>query len=1139
METDPVQRRERTRSQVRKLLRQILNGDHFCVNSLFNSGALNLGAGIDRCDDNLILDLPTVSILRSDGIFPMIQFQTPCFALLFGFLLIGLPRPAIEAGDRIEFNRDIRHILSDNCFSCHGPDEKTREGGLRLDLSEPARQKLESGKTAIVPRNIAESELVRRILSGNPTELMPPPDSGKKLTARQIELLQQWITQGADYQRHWSFESPARPMVPGPVALWSFGAIDSFVVDQLQHEGIAPSPSAGPEQLIRRVTFDLTGTPPTMEEIDDFLVDHSPDAFERVVDRLLASPRYGERMALDWLDAARYADTHGFNNDTTRYMWRWRDWTIDAFNQGMPFDQFATEQLAGDLLPDATLDQRIATGFNRNHVINSEGGIIPEEYRVEYVADRVHTTATIFLGLSMGCVRCHDHKFDPLTQREYYQFFAFFNQLNEQGEAGRVGNAEPMIKAPTPEQSRRLAQLSQSLESLDQLLQQRIASATSTIRDWEPKFREATSPKEGEVPPRFRWTFDETSGTEVAESSDPSRKGTVVGKGEWVSGKRNGAIKLDGNSHIEAGDLASFERTDRFSFGAWIYVENKEGGAVLSRMDDQDAFRGFDLLLAGGKLTAHLIHHWPDEALHVVSKAEVPLNQWKHVFATYDGSSRGEGFKLYIDGKLQEVEITNNHLTATTVTAKPLRIGRRTSGSPFKGIIDDVRIYDRELTAPEIVAIVESDGVNDLLAISSDRRTADQIQTIVKAYLSRYEAEYQSLSERRAALEKERAEVEKSVPSAMVMQEMPQPRATYFLKRGQYDAPGDEVHPDVPASLPPFPTGAPRNRLGLAQWLFLPEHPLTARVAVNRAWMQFFGSGLAETVEDFGSQGQWPSHLDLLNWLAVEYSGSSDQPVSSQNQRPRWDTKRLHRLIVSSATYRQSSKVSPELYERDPSNKLLARGPRFRLQAELIRDNALTVSGLLSDHLGGPSVSPYQPAGLWDDVAVGADYEGTVYKQDKGEGLYRRSMYTFWKRTCPPPGLNTFDAPEREVCTARRSRTNTPLQALVLLNDPTYLEAARKLAERAILQGGDSTESRLTLAFRLALSRKPSAAEVEILLKTYQSRLAHFRQNPADAKSLISVGEFPRTESIDEIDLAAWTSVMSLILNLDEAITKG
>lgn len=1048
--------------------------------------------------------------------------------LAWGVAAVLLSVLRLSAADRIEFNRDVRPILSDNCFACHGPDEKTRQGGLRLDLAEPARAKLESGKTAIVVGKSAASELVRRILSKDASEQMPPAGSGKHLTAAQIDLLSRWIDQGAEYQAHWSFVPPSRPAVPesSPAAR---NPIDPFIVAQLRKDGLQPAPEADRERLLRRITLDLTGVPPTLAEIDDFLRDRSADAYEKVVDRLLASPQYGERMALDWLDAARYADTHGFNNDTTRYMWRWRDWTIDAFNTSMPFDQFVTEQLAGDLLPASTLEQRIATGFNRNHVINSEGGIIPEEYRVEYVADRVHTTSTILMGVSLGCARCHDHKFDPFTQREYYQFFAFFNNLNEQGEAGRVGNAEPTIKAPTPGQVLRQQLLARQLGEIDASLQQRTDRATQTIAEWEPKLREAYQSSVAIPVPILHWPLDEGSGIEVAERVDPNRKGQVVGKPEWTPGKLGGAIKLDGNTHVEAGDFANFERTDKFSYGAWVNVPGKEAATVISRMDDSAAHRGFDLLLVGGKLTAHLVHHWPDNALHVVTKAEVPINEWKHVLATYDGSSQGEGFKLYVDGKLQEVDITNKHLSESTKTAKPLRIGRRTSGAPFKGWIDDVRIFDRELSADEVAALAGTDGVRELLALSADQRTVEQTRALVRTYLTKFDADFQKWTAQRGDIERQRVDLEKAIPTAMVMQEMPQPRKAFVLKRGQYDLPGDEVTPDTPASLPPFPAAAPRNRLGLAQWLLSPNHPLTSRVAVNRAWNVYFGTGLVETVEDFGSQGQWPTHLDLLNWLASEFQ--SPGPAA-------WDVKRLHRLIVTSATYRQSSKVSADLLVRDPQNRLLARGPRFRLQAEMIRDSALQSAGLLSDRIGGPSVSPYQPAGLWDDVAVGADYEGTVYRQDKGENLYRRSMYTFWKRTCPPPGLNTFDAPEREVCTARRSRTNTPLQALVLMNDPTYLEAARKLAERVMLLSPSDSE-RVTAAFRIAVSRSPNDAERKLALNLYHQSLTRFQRDAAAAQSLLTTGESPRDATLSEPELAAWTRVMSVILNLDEAITKG
>jgi len=1048
---------------------------------------------------------------------------------------------SVTAADRpVEFNRDIRPILSDNCFACHGPDEKTRQGGLRLDLADASRTKLESGKTAIVPGKIGESELVRRIFADDPNMRMPPADSRKHLTPAQIELLNRWVSQGAEYQRHWSFVTPTRPRPESIGITGALGPIDAFVRNRLKSEGLTPSEPAEPERLIRRVTLDLTGTPPAPDDVRDFLADRSPDAYEKVVDRLLASPRYGERLTLDWLDAARFADTHGFNNDSARAMWRWRDWTINAYNAGMPFDQFVTEQLAGDLLPNPTLDQQVATGFNRNHVINSEGGIIPEEYRVEYVADRVHTTATVFLGMSMGCARCHDHKFDPITQREFYQFFAFFNQLDEKGQAGPKGNAEPMIQAPTPDQYDRQTVLSRKLESLESTIQQRITAETATIGEWEPKLREAYQQLPHQTVPLLRYSFNAASGDVVIEEGQPQNKLPVIGKLDWAAGKFETSLKFDGNTHVEAGDLASFERTDRFSFGAWVNLETKDPATIVARMDDNAQFRGFDLQLERGKLTAHLNHRWPEDCLQVVTKADVPSYQWKHVFVTYDGASKAEGLKLYVDGQLHAVDLKHNSLTSTTITEKPLRIGRRTDGTPFKGRVDEVRVFNRELSAEEVRAIADFDGIPDLLDRKIEQRTSEQTTAIVNAYLMRFNTEFQSMSHQRTDLVNQQNDLKKTIPSAMVMKEMSTPRQTFLLKRGQYDAPGEELQPGVPASLPPFPSDAPRNRLGLARWLLSPDHPLTSRVSANRSWALFFGNGLVETVEDFGSQGQWPSHLDLLDWLAVEFSGAgSDDHGAAPASRPKWDIKRLHRAIVTSATYRQSSRVSPALLERDPANKLLARGPRFRMQAEMIRDNALAIAGLLCDRTGGPSVSPYQPEGLWDDVAVGADYEGTVYKQDKGEGLYRRSMYTFWKRTCPPPGLNTFDAPEREFCMARRSRTNTPLQALVLLNDPTYLEAARKLAERAINSGGTTPESRLTFAFQLSLSRNPNPAEKDVLLKTYRQRLARYQQDPAGAKSMISIGDSPRDDSINEAELAAWTSVMSVILNLDETITKG
>jgi hypothetical protein len=757
--------------------------------------------------------------------------------------------PAAEAP--VDFNRQIHPILSETCFQCHGPDDHQRKAKLRLDRKDDA---LGHG-TVIVPGHADRSDLIDRLTADDPTRRMPPAKTGKRLTAQQIELVRRWIDEGAKWNRHWAFVKPERPPLP-PVRDdgWVRNPIDRFVLARLEREGLPPSPDADRTTLIRRVTLDLTGLPPTTAEVDAFLADATPDAYEKLVDRLLASPRYGERMALDWLDAARFADTHGYHIDSARDMTRWRDWVIRAFNDNMPFDRFTVEQVAGDLLPNATVEQKIASGFNRNHMINFEGGAIPEEYHTAYLVDRVNTTGTVWLGLTVGCAQCHDHKYDPLTQKEYYQLFAFFHNVPENGLDGKGGNAVPVLPTPTPEQRQRL-----------------------------------------------------------------------------------------------------------------------------------------------DRLAAHI----------------------------------------------KELE---------------------------------------EHPGPEL-----------------DR------------------------------LKKERAALEKRVPSTMVMEEMPKPRDTFVLVRGQYDKHGARVTAALPAFLPPLPPGQPANRLGLARWLVAPEQPLTARVTVNRFWQMYFGTGIVKTAEDFGSQGEWPSHPELLDYLATEFV------------RTGWDVKALQRLLVTSATYRQSSKVTPEVAARDPDNRLLARMTRVRLPAELIRDQALTVSGLLNREIGGASVYPYQPKGIWEELMAredGANFTAQVYVQSHGKDLYRRGMYTFWKRTAPPPDLTTLDAPDREVCTVRRPRTNTPLQALVLLNDPTYVEASRKLAER-LLTEAETTDERITLAFRLATARRPTAAETVVLRKVLEAQRAVYRADEKAALKLLSVGESKRNEALDPAELAAWTMVASAIMNLDETVTRG
>ena len=1055
-------------------------------------------------------------------------------ALALASAVIGTVGPAAAAADeKVEFNRDVRPILSDTCFACHGFDKNARKADLRLDVREDALAPREGGKrpAPVVPGDPGKSGIWQHINSADPEEVMPPPESKLSLTAQQKDVIRRWIEQGAEYQPHWAFVPVKQPAVPQVTRKeWVRNEIDAFVLARLENEGLAPAAESDPRALIRRLSLDLTGLPPTPQEVEAFVADKSTGAYEKLVDRLLASPHYGEKMAIDWLDAARYADTHGFNNDTARSMWRWRDWVIGAFNANQPYDRFLTEQLAGDLLPEATLEQKVATGFCRNNVANSEGGIIAEEYRIEYVADRAQTAAAVFMGLTLACARCHDHKFDPITQREYYQLFAYFDQLQEPGEIPRDRDPDPVVKAPTAEQQAQIAVVRAEVEALEKTRQERVALAERTQSEWEAKLRVegekgTAAPADGLI---AHWTFDETSGDAVIDAVKPERRGKVAGKAERAAGKLAGGLKFDGATHADLGDVADFERTDRYSYGAWVFPETQEPGTIVARMDDATANRGHDLVLAGGKPEAHLIHAWPNNALRVEAKQPLAPGAWHHVFVTYDGSGKAAGLKIYVDGQPKEVVVTNDTLTGTSKAATALNAGRRSTSVPFKGVIDDVRIYGRDLSPGEVQALVGASPIGGILAVASPQRTKQQQDALRLHYLDRFDPQYRELAGKIDAARKRETDLTNAAPTVMVMQDMTPPRPTFVLTRGEYDKPAEQVTAAVPAVLPPMPAGAPANRLGLAQWLVQPSHPLTARVAVNRYWQMYFGLGLVKTQEDFGLQGELPTHPELLDWLADRFVQSG------------WDVKAMQRLIVTSATYRQAARYDDGLIERDPENRLLARGPRFRLPAEVIRDNALAVSGLLVDKVGGPSVYPYHPPGLYEDVVVGANYPGTTYTQDHGEGLYRRSMYTFWKRTVPPPSLNTFDAPEREFCTIRRPQTNTPLQALVLMNDPTYVEASRKLAERMVNEaGGPAAEQRLAHGFRLATARSPSEAELKVLKSTFDRRLAHYRANPEAAKALLKAGESPVDAKLDPTELAAYTTVASMILNLDETITKG
>lgn len=1026
----------------------------------------------------------------------------------------------------VDFDHDVRPILSENCFTCHGFDGNKRMAGLRLDREEGAYQKLDSGGIAVVPRDVTHSALAARVIATDALQ-MPPVSSNKTLTKAQIATLRTWIAQGGKYAKHWAYMPPTRPALPAVKnAMWPKNPIDRFILARLEKARLAASIEADRATLLRRASLDLTGLPPTPAQVSAFVADPRPDAYERQVDRLLASPHYGERMAQSWLDLSRYADTHGFHIDSQRDMWKWREWVINAYNTNLPYDQFTVQQLAGDLLPKATMSQKVASGFNRNHPINFEGGAIPEEYAAAYIFDRIDTTATTFMGMTMRCAQCHDHKYDPITQKDFYRFYAYFHNVPEIGLDGQKGNAVPFLKVPSPEQEASLIEAASKIAGLENARKNRQADAANALAEWiKTASRSADKAPTVTAGLAARYALDENTGTETRDTSGKiTNAAAIKGKADWKPGKIGSALNFDGGTSVEIGDGLKWERADKFSYGAWVYPTSMDAMAVLSRMNDGDSFRGYDLYLSGGRAFVHLIHKWDTNAIRVNTKSTFEINQWHHLFVTYDGLSKAKGVHIYIDGKPAKLDITHDALTDTIQTTVPTMIGRRANSAPFKGLIDDVRAYDRELTSTEVAALASEDGIRQILLTSEVNRADAQKAQLNAYYWDNVDAAYKTLTTELADWKKKQTDIDAQVPNTMVMQEMDKPRDTFVLIRGQYDKPGEKITAGLPGFLPAL-GDYPANRLGLAQWLVNPNHPLTSRVAVNRYWQMLFGIGLVKTAEDFGTQGERPSHPELLDWMATEFI------------RTGWDVKGMMRLLVTSATYRQVSRTTPALRERDPENRLLARGPRFRLPAEFIRDQALDVSGLLVPTIGGPSVKPYQPAGLWEDIAFGGNFSAQTYQQDHGDNLYRRGMYTFWKRTCPPPSLQTFDAPEREFCMVRRSTTNTPLQALALMNDPTYVEASRKLAERLLTEGGSTTAARLNLAYRLCVSRPAAPQEIKILSGLLSDQLIRFGKDATLADKLLAVGESKRNPALDKNELAAWTLIASTVLNLDETIT--
>ncbi|HEX3147743.1 MAG TPA: PSD1 and planctomycete cytochrome C domain-containing protein [Gemmataceae bacterium] len=1005
--------------------------------------------------------------------------------------LLALIPSALWAQGKVEFNRDVRPILADHCFACHGPDDKARKAELRLDKRDAALAVIDLKKPAA-------SELVKRITTMVKTDRMPPEKFAKPLSVAQVETLKTWVAQGAEYQGHWAFTAPVRPTVPTAGEGWAKNPIDRFVAARLAKEGMAPGREADKRLLIRRVTFDLTGLPPTPKEVDDFVADTSADAYAKVVERLLNSIRYGERMALDWMDAARYADTNGYHIDNGRDMTRWREWVIDAFHKNKRFDEFTIEQLAGDLLQGSTIAQKVASGFNRNNMINFEGGAIPEEYRTAYVVDRVNTTATVWMGLTIGCAQCHDHKFDPFTQKDFYQLYAFFNNVPENGLDGNRGNAVPVLKVPDPQQEKKIAALRAEIEEIAKRQAAAMPEVDAAQAEWEKMPRDA----------KTEWRQLEL--TKLRSKGGATF--TLDKDGSTVVGGPNAATEA--YTFTFRSDLPKLTAIRVEALPDDRLNEKGPGRSVNGNF----VMTGIRVSLGDGK----------DAKPIAVRSATADFSQKEGTFDVASVLKGSPGWAIYPQtGKPHHAVF---ELTDAVTAGQDVTVQLQFNSHFASHQMGRFRVSATGSPTPHQAAGLPA-NVGAALKTEPGKRTDAQRNELRAYYRANVSPATRKLNDRVGEINKQIAEMEKNTPDAMVMQEMPKPRDTFMLVRGQYDKKGDKVTAGTPVALPglrAMPQAA--NRLDLARWLVSADHPLTARVTINRYWQMFFGTGLVKTAEDFGTQGEYPSHPELLDWLAVEFRESG------------WDVRKLVTLIVTSATYRQSSAMTKESFGKDPENRLLARGPRFRLQAEFLRDQALAVSGLLNGEVGGKSVSPYQPAGLWEELmsrSDGANWTAQTYTQSHGKDLYRRTMYTFWKRTCPPPSLAALDAPDREVCVVRRSRTNTPLQALVLMNDPTYVEASRKLAERMLKEGGATPEERIAFAFKLATARAPQDKETAILKRIFDAQHARFAKDKPAAEKLLKVGEAPRDEKLDAIDVAAWAMVANAILNLDEVVTRN
>ncbi|MCW1883149.1 DUF1553 domain-containing protein [Luteolibacter flavescens] len=1033
-------------------------------------------------------------------------------------------KPAFNLPETVSFNEHVQPILSEYCYHCHGPDSGTREpksAPLRLDIEAEAFAIREDGKPVIVKGKPGESLAVKLMHDPDPNKIMPPPASHKTLAPDQIALLEKWIEQGAPYEAHWSFMPVKRPEAPAAGKDWAANPIDHFIADKLAQNGLSPNPVEDPARFYRRLHLDLTGMTPTPVETAAF----TWEKLDAEVDRLLATTASAEHFARQWLDAARYADTHGIHIDNYRAIWPYRDWVVRAFQANMPWDQFTTEQMAGDLLPDRTLDQQVATGFNRCLATTGEGGAIAEEYEAIYAKDRAETVSAVWLGLTTGCAACHDHKFDPISTKEFYSLTAFFRNTPMSALDGNNAEHPPNVFVPLQEDRPRWTSLAGEISGTENQLAERKNSARSNFEAWL-----ANLPAEAPAPPDPSLAVH----LPLTEGEGPLRGSVDGGPREWlaeltrVDAPLGKAVQVS-DAPVELGDLASFKKGDQVSYGGFVRIEGKPTGAIVARMNPGETFRGWDLYLQGGTPAAHVIETWSSAASKFTAAQPLKPGTWQHVMVTYDGTKTGEGsLLLYIDGQPAKGLLSPASVGANIETSVPLRLGSRESGdsrlSGGKVALQDFRFYRRLLPADEITKLAHDSIVRSIVVTPAEQRRREQVETAYHYYLATADSISRDLAGKLDALKSEQATIRGRGSVSLVMEEKPGAPYAHVLTRGVYSDKAEKVEATTPAVLPPMAADSPKNRLGLALWLNDPANPLPARVTMNRAWYYLFGTGIVETNDDFGIMGARPSHPKLLDWLASEFIASG------------WDYRHMAKLMVTSAAYRQSGVVSPEKLEADPANRLISRGPRYRMDAEMLRDSALHASGLLSSRTGGPPVKPYQPEGIWEAVAM-KESNTRFYKQDSGEALYRRSIYTFWKRTAPHAAMEILNAPSREVFCVRRDRTNTPLQAFVVMNDPQFVEASRRLAEGAMKASPDP-QARLDQMSTRLLSRTLDAEERKLVLEVHATALAAYQADAKQAEAMISNGETKADASLDVPELAAWTLVASQLLNLDETLNK-